>query len=92
MTEMPRQAQVLVLETFPAVLAHAIARSGLRLDHLCDRLSERGARVSLTTLNHWRRGQVRPDLAVSAADITVLEDVLGLATGRLSGLLLPSRR
>ncbi len=89
---MTNQAQVLVLETFPAVLAHAIARREGRLDHLCDRLAERGARVSLTTLNHWRRGQVRPELAVSSADIAVLEDVLGLATGRLSGLLLPSRK
>jgi len=86
------RAQVLVLETFPAVLAHAIADSELRLDHLSDRLSARGARVSLTTLNHWRRGLRRPELSESAADIAVLEDVLGLATGRLSGLLLPSRR
>ena len=85
------RAPALVLETFPAVLAHAIADSGLRVDHLCDRLAEHGARVSLTTLNHWRRGQVRPELAVSSADIAALEAVLGMATGRLSGLLLPTR-
>jgi hypothetical protein len=88
---MTQQAKVLVLQTFPAVLAHAIARREVRLDHLCDRLAERGARVSLTTLNHWRRGEIRPDLAVSAPDIAVLEDVLGLERGRLSGLLLPAR-
>jgi hypothetical protein len=89
---MIHQVPVSVLETFPAVLTHEIARSGLRLDHLRERLSARGASVSLTTLSHWRRGQVRPDLGESSLDVALLEDVLGLPAGRLSGLLLPRRK
>jgi hypothetical protein len=86
---MTDRAPVLVLETFPAVLTHEVTRSGLRLDQLHARLSARGASVSLTTLSHWRRGQVRPDLGESSLEVALLEDVLGLPSGRLAGLLLP---
>ncbi|MGW5054863.1 hypothetical protein [Actinokineospora sp. NPDC004072] len=79
------------LDTFPAVLDRTIERSGMSLEHLQRRLSQRGIRVSLSTLSYWRRGRTRPERPESLRAVEVMEDVLELPRGHLGALLGPRK-
>ncbi|WP_328457609.1 hypothetical protein [Amycolatopsis sp. NBC_00438] len=72
---------------FCRALSLAVDQSGLGLARLKDRLAAAGAPVSTTTLSYWRTGRTRPERPESRRAVTVLEDVLGLPAGSLTGLL-----
>lgn len=72
---------------FAAGLHAAIEASGLSLYTIQQRLSARGATVSVTTLSYWRRGRSQPERTVSLRAVTLLEELLGLPEQALTGLL-----
>ncbi|GAA3524707.1 hypothetical protein GCM10022222_04150 [Amycolatopsis ultiminotia] len=72
---------------FRYALSLAIDLSGLGLDRLRDRLAAAGAAVSTTTLSYWRTGRTVPARARSREAVRILEDVLELPAGALTGLL-----
>ncbi|MEV0482129.1 hypothetical protein AB0I69_16160 [Streptomyces sp. NPDC050508] len=80
-------------ETMPfhEALRAAIAASGLSLDRIQDRLLRRGTPVASATLSSWQSGRYQPERQRSLAALTVLEDVLRLPPGALTGLLGPPR-
>ncbi|GGS15239.1 helix-turn-helix domain-containing protein [Actinokineospora fastidiosa] len=81
----------MTMDTFPAVLDRTIERSGMSLEHLQRRLSQRGIRVSLSTLSYWRRGRTRPERPESLRAVEAMEDVLDLPRGHLGSLLGPRK-
>ncbi|MFJ1766936.1 hypothetical protein ACIOD2_41865 [Amycolatopsis sp. NPDC088138] len=80
-------AHALAAGPFSRALSLAIDLSGLGLARLKDRLAAAGTPVSTTTLSYWRTGRTRPERPESLRAVTVLEDVLGLPAGSLTGLL-----
>jgi hypothetical protein len=76
---------------FHEALRAAIAASGLSLDRIQDRLLRRGTPVASATLSSWQSGRYQPERQRSLAALTVLEDVLRLPPGALTGLLGPPR-
>ncbi|MFJ9630313.1 hypothetical protein ACIQPR_28010 [Streptomyces sp. NPDC091280] len=76
---------------FHEALRAAIAASGLSLDRIQDRLLRRGTPVASATLSSWQSGRYQPERQRSLAALTVLEDVLRLPPGGLTGLLGPPR-
>lgn len=75
----------------PALHA-AIARRGVTLVWLKERLAERGSPVSLTTLSYWRSGRRRPGGAGSLNALEEIEDLLNLLPGELLRLVGDGRR
>lgn len=76
---------------FAETLHSAIEASGLSLDRIRTELAGQGVKVSVTTLSYWRRGRSQPERASSVRAVTLLEELLGLTVGTLSGLLGPPR-
>lgn len=65
-------------EAFADAFRAAVEARGVTLVWLRDRLSERGNRVSLSTLSYWRSGRSRPEGVSSRAALADLEELLGL--------------
>ncbi|MFI5592194.1 hypothetical protein ACIA5G_44595 [Amycolatopsis sp. NPDC051758] len=80
-------AHALAAGPFSRALSLAINRSGLGLARLKGRLAAAGVPVSTTTLSYWRTGRTRPERPESLRAVVVLEGVLGLPAGSLTGLL-----
>ncbi|SDD77067.1 hypothetical protein [Auraticoccus monumenti] len=78
--------------TFASVLAGAVERSGTSLTRLHAQLRARGARISLSTLSHWRSGHRLPDPVTSQEVLPALEELLELPSGHLRRALQPRRR
>ncbi|PPK70466.1 hypothetical protein V5P93_000653 [Actinokineospora auranticolor] len=79
------------LDTFPTALTGAIEDRGMSLDQLQRKLAAHGVRVSLSTLSYWRRGRTRPERPESLRAVEVIEEVLALPRGCLTGLLGPRK-
>ncbi|SFQ75869.1 hypothetical protein [Amycolatopsis rubida] len=86
-TQPDRLADALADGPFSRALTLAIDRSGLGLDRLRDRLAAAGAAVSTTTLSYWRTGRTVPARARSRVAVRILEGVLDLPPGSLTGLI-----
>jgi transcriptional regulator with XRE-family HTH domain len=78
-------------QDFATALRAAIARRGLGLERLHERLRARGASVSVATLSYWQSGRSRPERRESLTALAHLESVLEVPVGSLSGLLGPPR-
>lgn len=76
---------------FARALRSSIARSGLSLDRVQARLRTKGIPVSVTALSYWQSGKRQPERRSSISAVAALEDVLGLESGELLGLLPPPR-
>ncbi|WP_433334585.1 hypothetical protein [Spirillospora sp. CA-294931] len=76
---------------FSMALRLAIQASGLSLDRLQHRLGDRGISLSRTTLSYWQSGRTQPERAESVRAVRVLEEVLDVPDGSLTGLLGPPR-
>ncbi|SEP52770.1 hypothetical protein [Amycolatopsis saalfeldensis] len=76
---------------FATALRAAIATSGLSLDRIQARLRARGTAVSVTALSYWQSGKRQPERSGSLSAVRVLEEILGVPTGSLLGLLPPPR-
>ncbi|WP_109505382.1 helix-turn-helix domain-containing protein [Nocardioides speluncae] len=72
---------------FAEGLRAAIAVSGLSLEELAERLTERGRKVSTSSLSAWQSGLSRPVRAASLLAVTDLEEILGVAPCSLASLL-----
>lgn len=86
-----RLSEALESGPFSLALRLAVRASGLSLERIQVRLRERGAPVSKTALSNWQSGRTQPERAESLRALGVLEEVLGVGKGRLSGLLGPPR-
>jgi hypothetical protein len=89
--ELSRLDTLLNTGPFHEALRAAVAASGLSLDRIQDRLSRRGATVSVATLSSWQSGRFRPERPRSMTVLAVLEEVLHLPKESLSALLGPPR-
>ncbi|PWW60297.1 transcriptional regulator [Actinokineospora spheciospongiae] len=78
-------------DSFDRVLRAAIARSGLGLERIRCHLAQRGCRVSIATLSQWQSGKRRPERQESLRALVVLEDVLSIPAGTLTGVVGPPR-
>ncbi|HEY3001794.1 MAG TPA: helix-turn-helix transcriptional regulator [Kribbellaceae bacterium] len=76
---------------FAPALRAAIDGSGLTLDRIQHRLTQRGVKVSVATLSYWQSGRRRPDRPESLDVLHELECVLGVPPGSLSSQLGPPR-
>jgi hypothetical protein len=76
---------------FHVVLRRAIQQRGLPLDRLRSRLAERGIHVGLASLSDWQHGRAWPRQANSLRAVGALEDILGLPSRSLTGLLADRR-
>ncbi len=74
-------------DPFAAALRNAIRGRGLSLERVRFHLAQRGHDLSIATLSYWQSGRSRPERASSLAALDDLEQVLGVATGSLSGPL-----
>ncbi len=72
---------------FPQALREAIEGSGLTLETLQRRLSERGLVVGRSTLSYWQNGHRLPTGVRSLAVIDQLEQILKVPDGHLRGAL-----
>lgn len=72
---------------FSEALRSAISESGLSLDRIQARLSGRGISVSVTALSYWQSGKRHPERQSSISAVRALEDILGIDSGALLGLL-----
>ncbi|MGY0232091.1 hypothetical protein [Longispora urticae] len=72
---------------FHTALRWAITARGLSLDRLHDRLAERGAAVSVSTLSNWQRGSSRPRNADALRAVAELEAILQVPPQSLRRLL-----
>ncbi|MET9224726.1 hypothetical protein [Lentzea sp. NPDC003310] len=72
---------------FADELTRAVEASGLSLERIQHHLEARGVQVSLSTLSYWRRGRSRPERPESLHAVAVLEEVLGVDPGTLTGQL-----
>lgn len=79
------------LVDFSSALRSAIRESGLSLDRIQYRLQQRGVPVTVTSLSYWQSGRRRPERPASLTALVHLEQVLGLGSGSLLGLLGPPR-
>ena len=78
-------------DSFDQVLRTAIARSGLGLERIRCHLARRGHRVSIATLSQWQSGKRRPERRESLRALAVLEGVLSVPAGTLTGVVGPPR-
>jgi hypothetical protein len=69
----------------------AIRDSGLSLDRVHYRLTQRGVKISVATLSHWQSGRSRPERTTSLSALEELEYVLGVPKGALQALVGPPR-
>jgi hypothetical protein len=76
---------------FAEVLRAAIARRGLGLDRIKERLDRCGTPVSVATLSYWRSGRSQPERKRSLAALPHLESVLELPSGTLVATLTAPR-
>jgi len=76
---------------FADVLRAAIQARGLGLERIRERLLVQGVSVSMATLSYWQSGRSRPERRDSLAAVALLEEVLELPVGTLSGSLGPPR-
>jgi hypothetical protein len=74
-------------DRFAHSLRAAIDASGLSARELARRCTSAGAQVSAPTLRSWASGESGPVRRASLETVDVLEKVLGVRTGELSGLL-----
>jgi len=72
---------------FAEALTRAVDETGLSLERIQHHLGQRGLQVSLSTLSYWRRGRSRPERPESLKVVAVLEEILGLPDGDLTGRL-----
>ncbi|GLY52744.1 hypothetical protein [Lentzea sp. NBRC 102530] len=72
---------------FAEALTRAVEASGLSLERIQHHLEARGVQVSLSTLSYWRRGRSRPERPESLHAVAVLEEVLSVPRGALTGRL-----
>jgi hypothetical protein len=77
---------------FANAFGQAIARRGVTLGWLHQRLRSLGTPVSLATLSYWRSGRSQPEHATSLDALRTLDDLLHLPPGHLRSQLSPSRR
>ena len=77
---------------FAEALRAAIAKRGVSLQFLHDRLTAMGNPVSVATLSYWRSGRSEPEQVSSKAALPLLEDLLRLPRGHLLSRLAPTRR
>ena len=77
---------------FATALTAAIDARGASLQSLAQRLSERGAPLSIATLSYWRSGQRRPERGASLDALRELEDLLRVEPGHLVRLVVPPQR
>lgn len=78
--------------TFHDRFGAALARRGVSLSWLQERLAARGSRVSLTTLSYWRSGRRTPERAMSSHVVSDIEELLRLDAHELLRTLPLSRR
>jgi len=78
-------------DAFAEALRSAITTRGLGLERIRDRLLRQGVSVSPATLSYWQSGRSRPERRESLQALALIEDVLEVPTGSLSGLLGPPR-
>ncbi|KAA2261974.1 helix-turn-helix transcriptional regulator [Solihabitans fulvus] len=84
-------ADLLVTGPFPDALRAAIEAKGLSLQRIQQRLSAKGAPISIAALSYWQSGRRRPERQESLAALRHLEDVLDVPAGALGALLGPPR-
>ncbi|WP_151083026.1 hypothetical protein [Nocardioides cynanchi] len=77
---------------FHDAFAEALARRGVTLSWLHERLVERGCPVSPTALSYWRSGRSQPERGTSLEALAEIERLLRLSPGGLSARLGPSKR
>ncbi len=77
---------------FPDAFAQALARRGVSLAWLHDRLVELGHPVSPAALSYWRSGRSQPERGTSRDALVEIERLLRVAPGTLVSKLGPSRR
>ena len=77
---------------FPEAFAEALARRGVSLAWLHERLVERGHPVSPAALSYWRSGRSQPERSTSRDALVEVEHLLHVPAGGLTSLLGPSRR
>jgi len=76
---------------FPGAFADALARRGVSLAWLHDRLVERGHRVSPAALSYWRSGRSQPERDTSREALVQIEQLLRVEPGFLVDRLGPAR-
>lgn len=81
------QGQASILSPFSAALHQAVDNSHLSLAQIVSQLSERGFKISRTTLSQWQTGTSIPRRISSRILINELENVLGLPSQSLTSLL-----
>lgn len=72
---------------FASTMSAAMARAGITLTELRDRLVSKGHPISLTALSYWRSGLRLPERRASLDAIPVLEVLLELEPGALARLV-----
>jgi hypothetical protein len=77
---------------FPEAFAEALARRGVSLAWLHQRLVERGHPVSPAALSYWRSGRSQPERGTSRDALVEIEHLLRVPPGGLVSRLGPSRR
>jgi hypothetical protein len=77
---------------FPEAFGDAVARRGVSLAWLHQRLVERGHPVSPAALSYWRSGRSQPERGTSRDALAEIEDLLRVPRGALTSRLGPSRR
>jgi len=77
---------------FPDAFAEALARRGVSLSWLHQRLVERGHPVSPAALSYWRSGRSQPERGTSRDALVEIEHLLRVPPGALVSRLGPSRR
>ncbi|MFD5552562.1 helix-turn-helix domain-containing protein [Streptomyces sp. NPDC127068] len=78
-------------DAFSSALREALARSGLSLERVSERLRGQGVRVSPASLSSWQRGLSRPERPHSMRALEALEVLLDLPTSALRSRLGPRR-
>jgi hypothetical protein len=77
---------------FPDAFAEALAKRGVSLAWLHERLVERGHPVSPAALSYWRSGRSQPERGTSRDALVEIEHLLRVPPGGLTSKLGPSRR
>src|SRR5690349_12368709 len=82
-----RSDEMLHTGAFHTEFRAAVARRGLSLARIRERLADQGVPVSVSTLSNWQRGASRPVGADARRVLSALEDLLRVEAGGLCGLL-----
>jgi hypothetical protein len=80
------------LTCFASTLRTALARKGVPLRHIQQRLRDLGYPVSTSTLSMWQTGRRRPERDTSFDVLHALEEILELDVGALAEAVGPSSR